>query len=59
MIPIEYSLKRSDYIETIRDLFESSDFFDQDKLTAFIASIAFYIPSHDWLISINILIEFD
>ena len=59
VVAIDYDIKRSEYIAKVTDLFNSSDFFDQEKLTAFICSIAFYIPSHDWLISLNILIEFD
>ena len=43
----------------INDLFDKSTFFDKDLMSVFIGTIAFYIPSHDWLISISLLIEFD
>ena len=56
---VPYSTPRADYIKYIDSLFENSKFFDASLLSAFTAHIAFYIPSHDWLISINILIEFD
>ena len=59
VIRIPYSTTRDDYILYIKSLFDDSTFFDHNLLSVFIASLAFYIPSHDWLISISILIEFD
>ena len=59
VIKIPYSTKRSDYIQYINKLFTDSTFFDKYHLNVFIGTVAFYIPSHDWLISISLLIEFD
>ena len=59
VIKIPYSTERRNYIQYINKLFTDSTFFDKNHLNVFIGTIAFYIPSHDWLISISLLIEFD
>ena len=59
LLNLDYGITRDEYIEQIDSIFNESDYFEESKLTVLIGGIAFYIPSHDWIISINILIEFD